>query len=163
LVLLSGRIRAGERCLAEPDKGVHDVAQDRVPGGRAIDSTCRGIHSAGGRVPQDQELIVPEQTRVSDIGKVDSDAHGCPACPHPAQGPIVLGSPTVMVNSLPAARVDDLGIHAVCCGPNIYNATKGSGTVFINGKAAHRKGDDQQHCGGKGASDMGSSDVFSGD
>ena len=106
---------------------------------------------------------MPEQGRVSDIGKVDQDAHGCPACPHPAQGPAIVGSPNVFVNSLPALRQDDKGVHAACCGPNMWTATKGSGTVFINSKAAHRKGDDQAHCGGKGALNTGSANVISGD
>ena len=104
-----------------------------------------------------------EQGRLTDIGKVSADGHGCPACPHPAQGPCILGSPTVFVNALPAARETDMGLHAVCCGPNMWTATKGSGTVFINGLAAHRKGDDQAHCGGQGALDTGSGDVLTGD
>lgn len=106
---------------------------------------------------------MPEQTRVGDIGKVDKDAHGCPACPHSAKGPFILGSPDVYVNSLPAVRQDDIGIHAPCCNANMFTATAGSGTVFINGSAAHRKGDAQAHCGGDGEQTDGSSDVFSGD
>lgn len=102
---------------------------------------------------------MPDASRVSDLGKVDADAHGCPACPHCCVGPIVMGSPTVFINCLPAARVDDMGVHAACCGPNMFTATVGSGTVFINGKAAHRKDDDQQHCGGSGKSILGSPNV----
>lgn len=105
---------------------------------------------------------MPELMRVGDIGKVDSDAHGCPSCPHPCRGPAIVGSNDVFVNSLPAVRQGDSGIHAACCGPNTWQATAGSGTVFINGQPAHRKGDAEQHCGGVGASDMGSPDVFVG-
>ena len=104
----------------------------------------------------------PPQSRLTDLGKVDSDAHGCPACPHPAIGPCILGSPTVFVNSLPAARKDDKGVHAACCGPNMWTAAAGSGTVFINGKAAHRQDDAQTHCGGSGKMTMGSGNVFTG-
>lgn len=104
-----------------------------------------------------------EQGRVSDIGKIDNDAHGCPACPHPAKGPAIVGSPNVTTNSLPALRVDDSGVHAACCGPNMWTAAKGSGTVFINSKKAHRKGDKQTHCGGSGALDTGSANVNTGD
>ena len=81
---------------------------------------------------------MPAQSRVSDIGSVSADAHGCPACPHGAKGPIIVGSPNVNVNGLPCARVDDVGVHAACCGPNMFTATKGSGSVFVNGKKAHR-------------------------
>lgn len=77
-------------------------------------------------------------------------------------GPAILGSPTVFVNSLPAVRVGDVGIHAVCCGPNMYKTAKGSGTVFINGKKAVRKGDKTTHCGGSGKMIMGSGNVFTG-
>ena len=72
------------------------------------------------------------------------------------------GSPTVMVNSLLALRVDDTGVHMACCGPNMWTATVGSSSVFINGKAAHRKDDQDQHCGGVGKMITASSDVFSG-
>jgi uncharacterized Zn-binding protein involved in type VI secretion len=68
----------------------------------------------------------------------------------------------VFVNKLPAARKDDMGIHAACCGPNMWTATAGSGTVFINGKAAHRKDDAQAHCGGSGKMTTGSGDVITG-
>ena len=61
-----------------------------------------------------------------------------------------------------ALRKDDLGIHAVCCGPNMWQANAGSGTVFINGKAAHRKGDATKHCGGQGKLIQGSDDVIVG-
>lgn len=104
-----------------------------------------------------------EASRLGDLGKVDADAHGCPACPHPGIGPLIAGSPDVLINNLAAARVDDPGVHAACCGPNTWNATKGSGTVLINGKGSHRKGDDQQHCGGQGKMTTGSPDVFCGD
>jgi len=73
-----------------------------------------------------------------------------------------MGSPNVFVNNLPAARVGDVGVHAACCGPNMWKATAGSGTVFINKKKAHRKGDKQQHCGGSGSMSTGSGDVFTG-
>ncbi len=59
-------------------------------------------------------------------------------------------SPDVNGNKLPAIRVDDTGIHMACCGPNTWTAKMGSGTVFINSKAAHRMGDQDQHCGGMG-------------
>ena len=102
------------------------------------------------------------QSRIGDIGKVPADAHGCPACPHPCQGPIVQGSPDVMVNGRPASRVGDMGVHAACCGPNIWNAKAGSGTVIINSKKAHRKNDAQTHCGGNGQMTSGSGDVSTG-
>jgi len=102
---------------------------------------------------------MPEAGRLGDKSKVDSDAHGCPLCPHTAIGPAIMGSPDVLINSMPAVRVGDVGIHAVCCGPNMWTAQSGSSTVFINGMKAHRKGDDDQHCGGMGKLIEGSPDV----
>jgi uncharacterized Zn-binding protein involved in type VI secretion len=106
---------------------------------------------------------MPPQGRVSDLAKAQADKHGCPACPHPVIGPGIQGSPDVMVNELPALRVGDPGIHMACCGPNMWNAKTGSATVFINGKAAHRKGDLTQHCGSVGELTMGSPNVLVGD
>jgi len=101
--------------------------------------------------------------RLGDKSKVDEDKHGCPSCPHPAQGPAIVGSPNVFINGMPAIRKDDIGLHAACCGPNLWTATGASGTVLINGKGAHRKDDDDQHCGGKGKMIEGSDNVLIGD
>jgi uncharacterized Zn-binding protein involved in type VI secretion len=67
-----------------------------------------------------------------------------------------------MINGLPAARQDDLGFHAACCGPNIFNVKQGSSTVNVNGKPAARMGDPSKHCGGNGTLQGGSSDVIVG-
>jgi uncharacterized Zn-binding protein involved in type VI secretion len=102
---------------------------------------------------------MPAAARLGDKAQVDADAHGCPACPHPGVGPIVTGSPDVFVNSRPAARQDDLGIHAVCCGPNTFTIKKGSPTVYVNGKPFARMNDTTKHCGGSGPIIEGSPDV----
>src|SRR5689334_18853897 len=94
--------------------------------------------------------MAPAQGRLGDKAKPPVDAHGCPACPHPAVGPAITGSPTVNCDGLPALRVTDLGVHAACCGPNTWLAKMGSSTVLIDGLPAHRKGDMTQHCGGIG-------------
>ena len=105
---------------------------------------------------------MPPQCRVGDASNVPACAHGCPVCPHPAVGPAIIGSPDVMVNKIPAVRVDDTGVHAACCNTNTWTATKGSGTVFINNKAAHRQGDADKHCGGSGQMIIGSPNVITG-
>jgi uncharacterized Zn-binding protein involved in type VI secretion len=107
---------------------------------------------------------MPGQGRLGDCSKVTAvDAHGCTACPHPATGPAIEGSPTVKVNKRPALRVTDPGIHAACCGANQWQATKGSATVMINSLAAHRLNDMTQHCGGPGMLVQGSDNVIVGD
>lgn len=105
---------------------------------------------------------MPGQCRVGDKSQVPADAHGCPACPHPAVGPAIKGSPTVMVNGRPALRVTDNGVHAACCGPNTWIAAKGSGTVLINNLPAHRMGDTDTHCGGVGVMIEASTNVMVG-
>ena len=67
------------------------------------------------------------------------------------------------MNRLPALRVDDPGIHSACCGTNTWTATEGSATVFINGKRAHRMGDQTRHCGGMGRLIEGSPNVIVGE
>jgi uncharacterized Zn-binding protein involved in type VI secretion len=106
---------------------------------------------------------MPAAARLGDNAQVDNDAHGCPACPHPGIGPIVVGSPDVFINSLPAARQDDIGIHAVCCGPNNFTIKKGSPTIYVNNKPLARVNDNCQHCGGAGPIKVGSPDVMADD
>jgi uncharacterized Zn-binding protein involved in type VI secretion len=100
--------------------------------------------------------------RLGDKAKVQIDAHGCPACPHPGIGPAIAGSPDVNVNKRPAIRLDDPGLHMACCGPNTWNAMQGSMTVFINNKPAVRIGDQTRHCGGIGSTVEGSQNVIVG-
>lgn len=76
-----------------------------------------------------------------------TDMHTCPmvtgVVPH-VGGPIVgPGSPTVMIEKLPAAVVGD---SCVCVGPPDTIA-KGSATVMIGGKPAARLGDSTAHGG----------------
>lgn len=105
---------------------------------------------------------MPGQGRLGDSSHAPVDAHGCPGCPHNVKGPAVTGSADVLVNGRPALRMGDQGIHAACCGPNMWVAVMGSGTVLINGRPAHRKGDLDLHCGGPGKLEEGSDDVIVG-
>jgi len=107
---------------------------------------------------------MPEAGRLGDLAKADPHAHGCPGCPHPHVGPAIIGANSVLINNMPALRVTDVGMAAACCGPNMWEATAGSGTVLIEHLAAHRKGDQTRHCQvGTGQLAMGSPDVFIGD
>jgi len=106
---------------------------------------------------------MPPQARVGDSALVPADSHGCPACPHIATGPAVQGSSNVMVNGRPAVRIGDAGIHAACCGSNLWNAKTGSRSVLINGRPAHRMNDQVKHCGGMGTTVNGSPTVIVGD
>jgi uncharacterized Zn-binding protein involved in type VI secretion len=76
-----------------------------------------------------------------------SDMHTCPAFTGPIPhvgGPILPPcEPTVLIGSLPAARVSD---KAVCNGPPDVIA-KGSPTVFIGSLMAARLGDPTVHGG----------------
>ena len=101
-------------------------------------------------------------SRLGDKAQVQQDSHGCPGCPHPGVGPAISGSSNVMINGRPAVRVDDVGIHAVCCGPNMWSAAEGSSTVFVNGKPLARQNDKTRHCGGQGKMIEGSNDVIVG-
>ena len=68
---------------------------------------------------------------------------GVPPIPHvggPISGP---GAPTVLIGSLPAARVGDM---AVCVGPP-DSIVQGSATVMIGGVPAARMGDLTAHGG----------------
>jgi uncharacterized Zn-binding protein involved in type VI secretion len=87
---------------------------------------------------------------MGDKAFIPADSHGCPGCPHPCTGPIISGSPHVLINNKPAARAGDRGIHVICCGPNQFTIISGSSQVLIDGRRAVKIGDPTQHCGGVG-------------
>jgi uncharacterized Zn-binding protein involved in type VI secretion len=101
--------------------------------------------------------------RLGDRSRVPEDSHGCPSCPHDATGPSTTASDDVFINNRPALRVGDRGVHSSCCGPETWEAAEGAPAVDINDRAAHRKGDACEHCGGRGALIEGSDDVLIGD
>ena len=103
---------------------------------------------------------MPNAVRVGDIGHCPSDSHGNDCCPHNVAGPVVAGSPNVMINGVPAGRQGDPGKHSACCGPNTFNISGGSPNVVINGIPAARLGDGTIHCGGSGNLVTGSSNVI---
>jgi uncharacterized Zn-binding protein involved in type VI secretion len=84
------------------------------------------------------------------LARCPVDAHGCPACPHNVVGPITTGSPQVIIGGRPAARVGDKGIHAACCGLNIFEIVGGDPEVLIDGRPAAKVGSPTKHCGGAG-------------
>ena len=49
---------------------------------------------------------MPAAARLGDKAQIQADAHGCPACPHPGVGPIVVGSHNVFTNDKPQAGQD---------------------------------------------------------
>lgn len=89
--------------------------------------------------------------------RVTDNSQGIPHChsvhpwspvPHPVIGPIMAGSPDVIIEGKQAARINDTGVHssAVCCGPNTYQIVQGSGTVYTNNLNQARLGDQTLHC-----------------
>ena len=97
--------------------------------------------------PFRENTRIPYYARISDLASCDACGHGCPACPHATIGPIIAGSPTVMLNGLPVARKGDPGIAAACCGTNTYEIVEGDPEVLIDGRPAARVGDATRHCG----------------
>jgi uncharacterized Zn-binding protein involved in type VI secretion len=73
-----------------------------------------------------------------------------------------MGSPNVLANNKPVLRVTDMGVHAACCGPNMWQAQVGSATVMCNGLPVHRLGDMDLHCGGVGNMIEGSPNIIVG-
>ncbi len=97
------------------------------------------------------EAVDPQgYARVGGMVQCPNYAMGCPACPHPVQGPISSGSPNVFIDGLPAARAGDTGMHAGGCGPTNFVIKTGDPSVLIDGKPAARVGDQTQHSGGMG-------------
>jgi uncharacterized Zn-binding protein involved in type VI secretion len=86
---------------------------------------------------------MPPAARLTDMHSCPMQTPGVPPVPHvggPISGP---GAPTVLIGSLPAARVGDM---AVCVGPP-DSIVQGSATVLIGGMPAARMGDSTAHGG----------------
>ena len=86
---------------------------------------------------------MPPAARISDMHTCPMQTPAVPPVPH-VGGPVIPpGCVTVMINSLPAARMGDM---ATCVGPPDTIA-KGSATVMIGGQPAARMGDTCAHGG----------------
>ncbi len=86
---------------------------------------------------------MPPAARLTDFHQCPMVTPGVPPVPH-VGGPIVgPGMPTVLIASLPAARVGDM---LACVGPP-DSIVKGSATVMIGGMPAARLGDQTAHGG----------------
>jgi uncharacterized Zn-binding protein involved in type VI secretion len=72
-----------------------------------------------------------------------------PPTPLPSMGMVLLGiTPRVLINYLPAARCEDIGLAPTCCGipPAWFKIKTGSSNVFIGGSRAARLLDICQAC-----------------
>lgn len=80
------------------------------------------------------------QTTGEHHGHVDED--GNPEHPPGVlTGNINSGSSDVIINGLPAARLNDVTVEDDNCGPGVGKIAVGSGNVFINGRPAARNND----------------------
>lgn len=94
---------------------------------------------------------VSRYAHVGSLAACPADGHGGPSCPHKVVGPVIEGSPLVLINGYPAARVGDNGVHHSCAGSNTFTIATGDNEVLIGGKAAALFGLSQtKHCGGMG-------------
>jgi RHS repeat-associated protein len=72
-----------------------------------------------------------------------------PPTPMPSIGMVTLGVSTrVLINSMPAARVDDIGLAPTCCGLPVawFKIKTGSSNVFVGGVRAARLSDICKAC-----------------
>lgn len=111
---------------------------------------------------------MPSAARLTDsISGTTSGEHSGHIPPH---GPLVISgeisgncSPNVFINELPASTVGSITTeNDGCCGSSSGVVGVGSGSVFINGKPAARKGDTLIPHNGTGEVTGGSSNVFIG-
>jgi uncharacterized Zn-binding protein involved in type VI secretion len=99
------------------------------------------------------DAVSPDNyAHVGDFGDCPADTHPGPYGPQHVRGPILTGSPNVIIDGKPAARVGDTGTHVylVCIGANKFEIIEGDNSVLINGRPAARIGDKTRHCGGIG-------------
>ncbi|MBD3291303.1 MAG: hypothetical protein GF393_00140, partial [Armatimonadia bacterium] len=89
----------------------------------------------------------PPAARVQDTAQSLPHVHNPQVGPRVGVGPILTGSPNVLISGRPAARVQDTGSSPGCGGPSTFTIISGSNTVLINGRPAARMGDQTMHCG----------------
>ncbi len=133
-----------------PAQGANSRPHFSGPGANTIKLTYK---SKGIAITKEYAVSAVAPAGYASIGSLaecPSDAHGCPACPHATTGEVQTGSPNVLVDGKPAARVGDTGTHAACCGPNTFAITGGDARVLINGRPAAKAGSPTKHCGGLG-------------
>ena len=111
---------------------------------------------------------MPQSARLGDSVQGttagEHTGHVPPHGPLAFSGEITGGcSGDVLINGIPAATVGSVTIERdSCCGSSTGAVAEGSGTVFINGKAAARLGDNLAAHNGTGAISAGSADVLIG-
>lgn len=144
---LSAEVAWGGTATFTPARGTPVRPRFATVGANKLTLTCAGAKRTF--------VVETVQTaRFAHLGhraSAPADAHGCPACPHPTAGPIVQGSPTVLIDGFPAARAGDAGVHAACCGGNFFRIAGGNNDgVLIDGRPAVIVGARTLHCGGEG-------------
>ena len=85
---------------------------------------------------------MPPAARISDMHVCPMATPATPPVPH-VGGPVIMGSPTVLIGFMPAARVTDT---CTCVGPPDVIAM-GSMSVMVNFMPAARMGDSTVHGG----------------
>jgi uncharacterized Zn-binding protein involved in type VI secretion len=169
----------GARCTVEDDSGLHDYSgqvhwsfSGDGSGSPDVGAMCRPVWAGPGEkwiklsvtvdgalVESTFPVVTVERLDYAGVGylvaRIPACSHGCDACPHDAKGPLVTGSPTVTVMGVPAGRVGDTGIHAACCGGNIWEVVEGDPEVLIDGRPAAKIGSKTKHCGGVGSIEYG--------
>jgi uncharacterized Zn-binding protein involved in type VI secretion len=170
-VFTAGWTFGAKGTLKRPDGGTEDISDKVQWSGSGTFTPATGsrsmpVFSAAGantitlKVKVDGEEYTKTTTvqavspagyaALSDKAFCPADAHGSPKDPLPVVGPIVSGSSTVAINGRPAARSGDVGVHAACSGPNVFEIIGGDSEVLIDGRPAARFGDPTRHCGGWG-------------
>lgn len=148
---LSDQVKWSGSGKFEPDTGKISRPKFDGPGNNFI---TLSIEVEGQTKTQRFRVVAVDPSTYARVGskaECMADSHGCPACPHHVIGPVTSGSPNVLIEGVPAARVGDPGVHAACCGPNTFKIVDGGDNeVIINGKPAAKLGSKTQHCGGVG-------------
>lgn len=131
-----------------------DVLFESAPSSEGGKSVAPGdirsvFEQHGGRTPQHSSASAGGGGGGGGGGRPQArigDMHVCPlvtgVVPH-VGGPVTIGCPSVLVGSMPAARIGDM---VTCVGPPDTIAM-GSATVMIGGKPAARLGDMTAHGG----------------
>lgn len=133
-----------------PDKGTSSHPTFNAPGANKIKLSVAYKGKTYSRTFKIQAVSTKNYARLGDKAQCPADSHGGLADPMPTIGPIISGSPLVLIDGRPAARKGDRGVHAACSGPNTFEIVEGDPNVLINGRPAAKLDHQTRHCGGMG-------------
>jgi uncharacterized Zn-binding protein involved in type VI secretion len=112
-------IELSQLTIAQQEEVYRSLASQGIYIAKVGDSVqgCGGVGQIASAPPTSVLINGRPIATAGAIARIASDAHGCPACPHPAIGVIVTAFPDVCVNGRPVVVAGSETRSSGCCQP----------------------------------------------